>query len=99
MTARKEEHSMNTPSLNPTPSRLGARMASGLAVALSAGAALAHPGHDSTPMLGLLEGLVHLLTEPDHLAMLAIAVIAGVAGARAWRARRASRRDSPADRH
>ena len=42
------------------------------AFALAPSAALAHPGdHPAT-------GLVHLLTEPDHLAM--IAVVVGVLG-------------------
>ncbi|MES2540553.1 MAG: hypothetical protein V4583_08205 [Pseudomonadota bacterium] len=42
------------------------------AFALAPSAALAHPGdHHAT-------GLVHLLTEPDHLAM--IAVVVGVLG-------------------
>jgi hydrogenase/urease accessory protein HupE len=42
----------------------------------------AHPGeHHGT----LLDAIVHLLTEPDHLAMAAIAVLAGVVGARLHR--------------
>lgn len=41
-----------------------------LALTLLPSAALAHPGdHDAT-------GLWHLLTEPDHLAMIAVAVAA-----------------------
>jgi hydrogenase/urease accessory protein HupE len=95
----------------PTPidltARIGARLAAGTVAALSAMAAMAHPGHDATPTYGFFEGLVHLLTEPDHLAMLAIAVVLGMAGARAWRARRTTgrstrrnlRRDQPPHRH
>ena len=39
--------------------------------------ALAHPGHQE-----LLETLTHLLAEPDHLAMAAIAIVIGIWGAR-----------------
>jgi hydrogenase/urease accessory protein HupE len=44
----------------------------------------AHPGHDSAPALGFVDGLVHLLTQPDHVAMLvggaglAVLVLRGV---------------------
>jgi hydrogenase/urease accessory protein HupE len=49
----------------------------------------AHPGeHHGT----LLDGIVHLLTEPDHLAMAAIAVVAGIAGARIYRRRSQARK-------
>ncbi len=44
----------------------------------------AHPGeHHGT----LFDAIVHLLTEPDHLAMAAIAVLVGVVGARLHRRR------------
>jgi hydrogenase/urease accessory protein HupE len=83
--------------------RIGARLAAGTVTALAATAAMAHPGHDATPAYGFFEGLVHLLTEPDHLAMLAVAVVLGLAGARAWRARRTTgrttRRNLPPHRH
>jgi hydrogenase/urease accessory protein HupE len=74
--------------------RTCARIAASLMATLPAVAAQAHPGHDATPTLGFFEGLVHLLTQPDHLAMLAIAVVLGRAATRAWRARRTSGRDS-----
>jgi hydrogenase/urease accessory protein HupE len=46
--------------------------------------AYAHPGeHHGT----LLDAIVHLLTEPDHLAMAAIAVLVGVVGVRLHRRR------------
>lgn len=86
---------MNLPPIDFTR-RTGARLAAAIGAALPAIAAIAHPGHDATPAFGFFEGLVHMLTEPDHLAMLAIAVVLGVAGGRAWRARRAARRaDAP----
>jgi hydrogenase/urease accessory protein HupE len=52
------------------------RTAAALAATLgAAGTALAHPGHVETPVGGgWLEQIVHLLTEPDHLALLALAV-------------------------
>ncbi len=67
------------------------RTPTALALAWS-GAAWAHPGeHHET----LLATLVHLFSEPDHLAMAAAAVIAGVLGARALRRRaKASQRAS-----
>jgi hydrogenase/urease accessory protein HupE len=55
-------------------------------------AALAHPGHDSAPAMGFFEALLHLLTQPDHLGMLAVAVGIGVIAVRAARARRSGRR-------
>ena len=46
--------------------------------------AYAHPGgHPGN----LLDVVAHLLTEPDHLGMAAIAVLAGIAGARFFRRR------------
>jgi hydrogenase/urease accessory protein HupE len=50
--------------------------------------ALAHPGHDDHAEMGLLEGLWHLLTQPDHLAMLLGAVAMGVVLVRQLRRRR-----------
>jgi hydrogenase/urease accessory protein HupE len=47
----------------------------------------AHPGHDSAPALGFFEGLVHVLTQPDHLAMLAGGVVVAVLALRTLRAR------------
>jgi hydrogenase/urease accessory protein HupE len=48
----------------------------------------AHPGeHHGT----LFDAVVHLLTEPDHLAMAAIAVLVGVVGARLHRRRSQAR--------
>jgi hydrogenase/urease accessory protein HupE len=54
---------------------------SGLVLGLSARAALAHPGDHALSALG---SVAHLLTEPDHLAMLGIAVIL-VLGVWRWR--------------
>ncbi|MCA0270970.1 MAG: hypothetical protein LCH69_02775 [Proteobacteria bacterium] len=45
------------------------------------GAAWAHPGDHS------LAGIAHLLTEPDHLALIAAAVVAAAMGLRNWRRR------------
>jgi hydrogenase/urease accessory protein HupE len=50
--------------------------------------AYAHPGEHHGNMLN---AVVHLLSEPDHLAMALIAVVVGVAGARFYRRRAASR--------
>jgi hydrogenase/urease accessory protein HupE len=61
---------------------------------LTAGAALAHPGHDTAPAMGLFEGLEHVLTSPYHLGMLLGAVVVGLAGARVWRAARRSQRST-----
>ena len=44
--------------------------------------AFAHPGDHSTT------GLLHMLTEPDHLALLAVIVAAAVFGILKLRARR-----------
>ena len=50
--------------------------------------AYAHPGgHPGN----LLDAVAHLLTEPDHLGMAAIAVLAGIAGARFFRRRSQAR--------
>ncbi len=51
--------------------------------------ALAHPGEHH---MGLLGGIAHLLSEPDHLAMLLIAAIVGISGAHALRRRAQARR-------
>ncbi|NDP48067.1 MAG: hypothetical protein GZ085_06660 [Sulfuriferula multivorans] len=42
----------------------------------------AHPGGHHA---GVLDGILHLLTEPDHLAMEAIALVAAVVSARVYR--------------
>lgn len=47
--------------------------------------ALAHPGEHSGLVFG--RSLVHLLTEPDHLAIIAVVVIAGVVLRRIWKGR------------
>jgi hydrogenase/urease accessory protein HupE len=47
----------------------------------------AHPGHDSAPALGFFEGLVHLVTQPDHIAMLMAGAVVGVLVLRSVRAR------------
>jgi hydrogenase/urease accessory protein HupE len=56
--------------------------------ALAGGSALAHPGHDAATTLGFVEGLVHLLTEPDHLGMLVVGVATAVVVVRRLRAPR-----------
>lgn len=48
----------------------------------------AHPGEHHG---NLLDAVAHLLTEPDHLVMAAIAVLAGIAGARFYRRRSQAR--------
>ena len=56
-----------------------------------AGPAAAHPGDHSH-----VDVIVHLLTEPDHLAMIGLALVVAVAGRRWWRSRAqraATRRD------
>jgi hydrogenase/urease accessory protein HupE len=50
--------------------------------------AFAHPGGHQGNML---DAVVHLVSEPDHLAMALIAGVIGVAGARIYRRRAASR--------
>jgi len=50
--------------------------------------AVAHPGEHH---MGLLAGLVHLLSEPDHLAMAAIAIVIGIWGARRFIARKTAK--------
>jgi hydrogenase/urease accessory protein HupE len=50
--------------------------------------AYAHPGEHHG---NILNAVVHLLSEPDHLAMALIAVVIGVAGARLYRRRAAAR--------
>ena len=77
--------------------RRGARtLAAGLApfLTLAAGSAAAHPGHGAEPSFGFFEGLVHLLTEPDHLALLALAVGTAVLVVRHVRAQRRRDRSS-----
>jgi hydrogenase/urease accessory protein HupE len=56
-----------------------------LALTLGAGLAQAHPGHadPSAHQMAFVQAVVHLLTEPDHLALLAAAVVGG-----AWVVRR-----------
>jgi len=50
--------------------------------------AYAHPGEHHG---NILNAVVHLVSEPDHLAMALIAVVIGVAGARLYRRRAAAR--------
>jgi hydrogenase/urease accessory protein HupE len=76
----------------PAALAIARRAAAPAALLAVADAALAHPGHGTHTTDGLLASLAHLITQPDHLALLAIAVAAGWAGARAWqRATAASR--------
>ncbi len=59
-----------------------------LLVVLFSPYAHAHPGeHHGT----ILDGITHLLSEPDHLAMALVALVAGVAGVKIYRRRAASR--------
>ncbi len=55
----------------------------------AAGEALAHPGHASGGWLSA--GLLHLLSEPDHLAMILLPAVAGAG----WLLRRALRARAP----
>ena len=50
--------------------------------------AYAHPGEHQG---NILNAVVHLLSEPDHLAMALIAVVIGIAGAQIYRRRVAAR--------
>lgn len=60
-----------------------------LVAALHGAASHAHPGHQSAG----LGSWLHLLTEPDHLAMLALPVaICAWLGARRWRRRQGAPR-------
>jgi hydrogenase/urease accessory protein HupE len=58
-----------------------------LILTLFAGEALAHPDHGSGGWLSAT--LAHLLSEPDHLAMILAPVVVAGAGWFAWRVRRA----------
>ncbi len=69
-----------------------ARWAPTLPFLFATGMAHAHPGHDTAPAFSLLEGLVHMLTQPDHLLMLAGAAGFAVAAIRGWRLHRVSAR-------
>ncbi|MBA3031969.1 MAG: HupE/UreJ family protein [Gammaproteobacteria bacterium] len=53
-----------------------------LGLTLLAGPALAHPG---THQDAWMSTLLHLLSEPDHLALALVAGVVGIAGARALR--------------
>ncbi len=57
-------------------------------MALLSPAAFAHPGEHHG---NLLHNLFHLLTEPDHLALILLAIIAGWGGARLFRHRKTVR--------
>jgi hydrogenase/urease accessory protein HupE len=56
------------------------------------GAALAHPNHAGGSPLGA--GLLHLLTEPDHLAMIGLPLVVAVAIVVGLRRRRARRNEA-----
>lgn len=68
------------------------RILASAVLAATGASAFAHPGHDTAPAMGFFEGLAHLMTQPDHVAMLGLAVVIGVAARRAWRGRRAASR-------
>ncbi len=59
---------------------------------LSAGEALAHPGHGTGGWLSA--ELLHLLSEPDHLAMILAPLVVGLVWI-AWRAIKASSASRP----
>ena len=63
-----------------------------LLIALCSSLAWAHPGEHHA---GFLHSLAHLLTEPDHLALMLLAGVAGWAGARFLRRRKAVRTQPP----
>jgi hypothetical protein len=71
-----------------------ARIAMVVPALLAAGAAVAHPGHDTAPAMGLFESLEHMLTSPYHLGVLLGAVVVGLVGARVWRAASRSQRST-----
>lgn len=54
-------------------------------VALAPLAASAHPGHLDQPVHGVAQAIAHLLSEPDHLAMIAAAVAIGLLARRITR--------------
>ena len=70
---------------------LHAPHAASLTLLAAAPLAGAHPGHDTAPALGFFEGLVHLLTQPDHAAMLVGGVVVAILAVQALRARQRSR--------
>lgn len=62
---------------------------SAAALLIGAAAASAHPGHDAQAhAMGWWQGLVHLLSEPDHLLLLAGGVVLVLAAVRGLRSRR-----------
>lgn len=66
---------------------------SAAALLLGAGAASAHPGHDAAAhAMGFWQGLVHLLSEPDHLLLLGGGVALAVVVVRRLRRAAAARR-------
>ena len=67
------------------------RAAAPALAAFAGGTAIAHPGHHAAPAMGFFEGLQHLLTQPDHVALLALAVGMAVVVARRARAARRER--------
>ncbi len=74
------------------------RAAPALPSLLAAGTALAHPGHDTAPAMSFMQGLAHLLTQPDHLGMLAAAVAIGVLALRSLRGKARRRTDRASHR-
>jgi hydrogenase/urease accessory protein HupE len=80
-----EEHAMSHVDFN---------RAAPWALALGGGAsqAFAHPGHADAPAMGVLQALQHLLTQPDHLAVLALGAGVAAWALRAWRQQRARTR-------
>ena len=65
------------------------RTYSALLLLLASPLALAHPGEHH---VGLLGGIAHLLSEPDHLALALLAVVVGAFAASALRRRIQARR-------
>jgi hydrogenase/urease accessory protein HupE len=63
-----------------------------LLILLASPLALAHPGEHH---MGLLAGLLHLLSEPDHLALLLIALVIGVSAGLFYRRRERARSRDP----
>jgi hydrogenase/urease accessory protein HupE len=59
-----------------------------LLAAFAPGTALAHPNHVHAPLAGFWANVAHLLSEPDHVALLVAALVVAVIGARALRQRR-----------
>lgn len=62
------------------------RFAAAAAALLAAGSAMAHPGHGRIALDTLQRTVLHYLTEPEHVATIALTLVL-VAGVVIWRRR------------